>query len=116
MADKVTGSVQNYQYDDLYRLTQANGQLNRANQSQYRYSLDMQYDAIHNITLKQQSNQHITSDGVETAISATSYNWAYEYNHNQPHAPSHVGDRSFNYDANGNLTRVLIVHAANRFR
>ncbi|MDH5233281.1 MAG: RHS repeat protein, partial [Gammaproteobacteria bacterium] len=40
---------------------------------------------------------------METAISAT-YNWAYEYNHNQPHAPSHVGDRSFNYDANGNLT------------
>ncbi|MDY6842134.1 MAG: RHS repeat-associated core domain-containing protein, partial [Pseudomonadota bacterium] len=32
----------------------------------------------------------------------TTYDWTYRYDGNQPHAPTHLGDRTFSYDANGN--------------
>ncbi|HEY0736680.1 MAG TPA: RHS repeat-associated core domain-containing protein, partial [Herpetosiphonaceae bacterium] len=32
----------------------------------------------------------------------TSYDWTYSYDGAQPHAPTHIGDRTFRYDANGN--------------
>jgi RHS repeat-associated protein len=33
---------------------------------------------------------------------ATSYDWYYSYDGKQPHAPTHIGERTFEYDLNGN--------------
>jgi RHS repeat-associated protein len=35
---------------------------------------------------------------------STSYDWYYSYDGAQPHAPTHIGERTFTYDGNGNQT------------
>ncbi|UWQ09737.1 SpvB/TcaC N-terminal domain-containing protein [Aliiroseovarius crassostreae] len=87
-----------YQYDDLYRLVGATGSWNAPNNPES-FTLSMSYDTIHNITTKTQS--HLVTDREQMK---TSYDWAYDYGGAQPHAPSHIGDRAFSYDANGNQT------------
>ena len=98
---------QTFGYDSLYRLTQANGRFTPSRSTEHQYSFAMAYDRIHNITQKTQ--EHIfTRNGSKSRIErATSYDWAYTYkdnNHSQPHAPTHIGNRTFSYDANGNQT------------
>jgi RHS repeat-associated protein len=39
-----------------------------------------------------------------TPQARTSYDWTYRYEEPQPHASTHIGDRTFSYDANGNQT------------
>ena len=68
----------------------------------------MAYDGIHNITNKTQRHVSLGNNGTEKVIAGTSYDWAYSYKdrgHTQPHAPTHIGLRSFDYDANGNQTQ-----------
>ena len=68
----------------------------------------MAYDGIHNITNKTQRHVSLGNNGNEKVIAGTSYDWAYSYKdrgHSQPHAPTHIGNRKFDYDLNGNLTQ-----------
>ncbi|MDH5302257.1 MAG: RHS repeat-associated core domain-containing protein, partial [Gammaproteobacteria bacterium] len=94
-------STQNYHYDSLYRLTQATGSYTQGDGDD-RYSLHMRYDGIHNIVNKAQVHARTGTDGVESLIKGTSYNWDYSYDSNKPHAATLIGERSFQYDANGN--------------
>ncbi|OQW90628.1 MAG: hypothetical protein BWK79_19315 [Beggiatoa sp. IS2] len=89
---------QQYVYDDLYRLTHADGTFDGKTNKQERYTLDMQYDSIHNIVSKNQN--HVSQQTIVQP--RTTYNWSYKYQGTQPHAPTHIGNRTFTYDANGN--------------
>jgi hypothetical protein len=92
-----------YVYDDLYRLIHANGTFDHPHEQQ-RYTLDMEYDSVHNIVSKVQYHDIIVSSGKMIKQDKTTYNLAYAYHGTQPHAPTHIGQRTFAYDANGNQT------------
>jgi RHS repeat-associated protein len=85
-----------YNYDDLYRLMTAQGHYKGANE-EHSYTLAMAYNSVGGIT---QKTQHHLKKGNEQK--KTSYNMAYTYGEEQPHAPTHIGDQTYTYDANGN--------------
>ncbi|HEU5289378.1 MAG TPA: RHS repeat-associated core domain-containing protein [Cyclobacteriaceae bacterium] len=87
-----------YNYDDLYRLTNAQGHYKGAN-DEHTYTLAMAYNSVGGITQKTQVHQR---KGVEQK--KTTYNMSYTYSEEQPHAPVHIGEQTYSYDANGNQT------------
>ncbi len=91
-------ATHNYEYDELYRLTGANGQWTGHNRTES-YTLFMDYDNLHNIVRKDQRHERL---GEEVAV--TTYDNQYTYGGNQPHVPTKVGQRNYTYDANGNFT------------
>ena len=62
------------------------------------------YDTNHNILAKKQSDVVTVAGGSAIPQKGTSYDWQYAYEGAQPHAPTHIGNRSFSYDLNGNQT------------
>jgi len=96
----------NYRYDDLYRLTYSDGTFDTQPDKQHAYTLDMAYDTVHNITSKVQHHTLKNRSGKAITQKKTSYDWSgaqgYKYDGPQPHAPTHIGERAFSYDANGN--------------
>ena len=110
-APHIGQSVQEFAYDDLYRLTHAEGTYNFAPGVTDSYSLDMTYDTIHNITAKTQTHQFTFENPNFTQINeAKTYEWLYHYEGKQPHAPSRIEQnlqgweeyRAYTYDENGN--------------
>ncbi|HZB32323.1 MAG TPA: SpvB/TcaC N-terminal domain-containing protein [Streptosporangiaceae bacterium] len=95
-------SRQTYHYDDLYRLTHAEGDYTSRGPKTDRYRLDIGYDSIHNITGKNQLHELVTNENV-VVQKKTTYNYGYTYGSGKPHAPSVVGPHTMSYDANGNL-------------
>jgi RHS repeat-associated protein len=93
-----------YEYDDLYRLTHAEGTFDFEPNKQHSYQLDMVYDSIHNIKAKTQVHNLQQPSGNLIEQKKTTYDWLYAYAGEQPHAPTHIGERTFSYDANGNQT------------
>jgi RHS repeat-associated protein len=96
---------QSFIYDDLYRLTSASGTWFQPPGKLNQYAYTLQYDDIHNIRVKNQ--QHwIRNRGDSKPIPQhkTTYAWNYEYGSAKPHAATHIGDRTFFYDDNGNQT------------
>ncbi|HEY0653359.1 MAG TPA: SpvB/TcaC N-terminal domain-containing protein [Chryseosolibacter sp.] len=96
-----------YQYDDLYRLTSAEGSFKSKN-DEHTYSLAMAYNSVGGITQKTQT--HLRKGQLQRK---TSFNYNYTYGEDQPHAAIHIGgkhpqesgqsdDKSYRYDANGN--------------
>jgi RHS repeat-associated protein len=67
-----------------------------------RFALAMDYDTIHNITTKSQSDVVVEPSGSTVPQKKTSYAWTYAYGGPRPHAATHLGERTFTYDANGN--------------
>jgi len=121
-------STQHFHYDDLYRLVNADGVYTTAREVQ-NYQFAMTYDAIHNITHKTQLHTVSKIGGTPRIEAATTYDWAYTYQdrgQTQPHAPTHIGNRSFDYDADGNQSgwqndangtrRVIVWDEDNRIR
>lgn len=78
IADAVNASTQDFEYDDLYRLTQATG---------VGWSRQYSYDSIGNITYKSDVGDYI-----------------YGENGAGPHAVTKAGANTYTYDANGNMT------------
>jgi len=98
------GSSQySYGYDDLYRLTTAAGSF-KGPHEQDRYSLTMEYNTVGGITRKTQTNDKGTSGNKWIPQKKTTYDWSYSYDGNQPHAARHIGNQTYTYDADGNLT------------
>jgi RHS repeat-associated protein len=69
----------------------------------------MAYDTIHNIQSKTQLDEIVQPSATPIRQHKTSYTFGYQYNASgagsvRPHAPIHIGDRTFSYDANGNQT------------
>ncbi|MDX2070966.1 MAG: SpvB/TcaC N-terminal domain-containing protein [Haliscomenobacter sp.] len=88
----------NYTYDKLYRLTAAKGTYSKLEQK-YDYSLQMEYDELHNILSKSQT---LGYNG--KAQAAKTYNLDYLYKDGKPHQAIQIGKKSYTYDANGNQT------------
>lgn len=85
-----------YEYDDLYRLTSASGSYKGSNDN-HTYALAMDYNSVGGITKKTQVHKR-----KEQEQKKTTYNLNYTYSSEQPHAPVHIGDQTYKYDANGN--------------
>lgn len=99
-ASQVGGpSDQTFVYDDLYQLVSANGSGRTENNKNTSYTLSLAYDEGGDLVAKNQV--HEVSNKQEKK---TTYNWAYAYGGAHPHAPVHIGNRTFSYDLNGNQT------------
>ncbi|WP_207679228.1 SpvB/TcaC N-terminal domain-containing protein [Desulfonema magnum] len=92
-----------FEYDDLYRLTDSSGDFKQKT-AEHTYTLSMKYDSIHNIVSKAQQHIRITPAGERIEQKKTTYTYKYDYGSSKPHAPTHIGERTFTYDANGNQT------------
>ncbi|MBL6445373.1 hypothetical protein JMN32_03585 [Fulvivirga sp. 29W222] len=93
-----------FEYDDLYRLTAAEGVFTGSNE-QHRYSMSLNYNTVGSILQKKQLHERSGGDGSAfTKQHKTTYDNTYAYGDEQPHAPKHIGDRAYTYDANGNQT------------
>jgi RHS repeat-associated protein len=95
---------QTFSYDDLYRLTSATGAYQFAANKSRQYNMSVQYDTINDIVSKQQSDNVVQNGNQSIPQHKTTYSFAYAYAGTQPHAPTHIDDRTFTYDANGNQT------------
>jgi RHS repeat-associated protein len=100
---------QSFVYDDLYRLTHGEGTFQFSPSKTHTYTMDMVYDTIHNIQSKNQLHTIIQPSQQAITQKKTSYNFAYAYNPSgtasvRPHAPNHIGVRTYTYDADGNQT------------
>jgi YD repeat-containing protein len=86
-----------YRYDEWNRLISANGRVETKNHKGS-YTLDMQYDKLYNIIRKNQ---------VDSVTNSKTQDWTYKYeDENHPNAPSSIGSKKYEYDANGNPTVV----------
>lgn len=113
-------SSYSYDYDDLYRLTNAEGSYKGSNE-EHSYTLSMSYNSVGGITKKTQVHKK-----GEQEQKKTSYDLSYTYGRTQPHAPIHIEDQAYAYDANGNQTgwtsdvsgqrRVILWDEENRIR
>ena len=114
----------NYQYDDLYRLTHAQGEWTGSNHT-HGYTLDMTYDAVGNILNKNQLHRRRANDNYEWVEQhKTTHNFDYLYEGTQPNTATHIGENAYAYDANGsmilrehdqnNQTRQIIYDEENR--
>jgi RHS repeat-associated protein len=97
-------TTQTFVYDDLYRLVSAAGSYRFAPNKTDRYRSTFSYDTIDNLTAKEQVHEIVEPSGGVTPQHKTTYSWAYTYGGPGPHAATHVGDRAYTYDANGNQT------------
>ncbi|HEX5749058.1 MAG TPA: SpvB/TcaC N-terminal domain-containing protein [Archangium sp.] len=96
---------QSFSYDDLYRLTSASGTWLQPPGKKNQFTYTLQYDDIHNIRNKDQRHWiRNRGDSKDIVQHKTTYSWAYEYGSAKPHAATHIGDRTFFYDDNGNQT------------
>ncbi|WP_257456314.1 SpvB/TcaC N-terminal domain-containing protein [Archangium lipolyticum] len=96
---------QSFVYDDLYRLTNATGTWFQPPGKRNEYSYALQYNDIHNIRSKNQQHWiRNRSDSKPIPQHKTTYAWNYDYGSAKPHAATHIGDRTFFYDDNGNQT------------
>src|SRR5262249_686849 len=77
-------SSQHFGYDDLYQLTHADGTYQPRTPRTDRYTVDLAYDSIHNITNKNQVHE-LVSNGNAIVDDKTSYNNGYAYGGSQPH-------------------------------
>jgi RHS repeat-associated protein len=98
---------QAFVYDDLYRLTSAAGTYSFNPNKTRSYQVALGYDSIHNILSKSQSDVITQPSGTPIEQKKTSYLFNYAYSPSgassvRPHAPIHIGEHTFRYDANGN--------------
>ncbi|WP_242158318.1 SpvB/TcaC N-terminal domain-containing protein [Aestuariivivens sediminis] len=97
----------NLKYDDLYRLTSASGIQQKASREN-QFELEMSYNSLNNITSKNQIQKFKNQKQKDWVTrKKMTFNYKYDYDEDQPHAPIHIGDQTFTYDLNGNLTGVI---------
>ncbi len=92
-------STQTFTYDDLYRLTRATGSYSFPPSKTRTYTIDMTYDDAGRVVQKKQ----VDKIGILTQA-PTTYTLGSQYNGAQEHAPTRVGNRTYTWDADGNLT------------
>jgi len=95
---------QQYDYDDLYQLTDAKGAYGFGPGKENNYTNTISYDTIGNMTQKAQINKIIQPSTTATLPKETNYVLNYVYGSSKPHAVTDAGDKLYSYDANGNMT------------
>jgi RHS repeat-associated protein len=96
-------STETFRYDDLYRLTHADGTYAPVSGATDTYTQDLHYDSVSNITNKTEQHQ-LVSNGKTTIDAKLTYNNDYAYGAAKPHAATTIGAFTFAYDQNGNQT------------
>ena len=93
-----------YTYDDLYRLTGANGWWYGEVMS---YQMQMEYHPNGRIRRKQLNALSYEQTGTSSSMQTILYDNFYHYNNLQPNTLSFIGDseQQFGWDASGNMTR-----------
>jgi RHS repeat-associated protein len=91
-----------FTYDDVYRPTGSAGTYQFAPSKTNTYSMDLSYDSVHKHPV--QDADPVQLSAVPVTQRKTTYDLAYAYQGAHPHAPTHIGDRTFTYDTNGNQT------------
>jgi len=93
-----------YTYDDMYRLTNANGTFTDKNSTNFPFILEMSYTASGNIATKAVTADILAADNT---VSQVAYDGNYAYNQGQTHTISTISgtgiDMSFQWDLNGNM-------------
>jgi len=97
-------TTQTFNYDDMYRLTSATGAFQFAPGKSNQYTMNVGYDTIRNLLSKVQTNNIVGPPGQILPQKQTTYNVAYAYQGAHPHATTHLDNRTFTYDADGNET------------
>jgi len=94
-----------YAYDDYHRLTGATGVYQSAVDRRRDYTFGVTYDLAGNQATKQQVDvtTKVPGGGKQNEY-LTSYQSAFNYSTSRPHQLAGVGQRSFTYDADGNMT------------
>ncbi|HEX5043401.1 MAG TPA: SpvB/TcaC N-terminal domain-containing protein [Candidatus Polarisedimenticolaceae bacterium] len=95
-------SSQTFVYDDLDRMLGSQGTYQFAPGKLDRYAMSLDYDTIHNMRSRSQHHEIVQPSGSAVRQGKTSYLFTYAYGGPQPHAATHIGERSFAYDGNGN--------------
>jgi RHS repeat-associated protein len=90
-----------YSYDSLYRLTSSQSWFSDYQSNPYSRTTQMQYSASGNIISKS-VNASLLLDG---AVVNKNYTHQYTYNTAQPHTLASMGNSTFHWDFNGNMTR-----------
>jgi hypothetical protein len=96
-----------YGYDDLYRLTASTGSHQTTPDAPVTYTYAQTYDAIHNITRKNQRHEFKSSVQPDTTFTYPASGSA------RPHGATSIGPYEVLHDANGNLTRTTLVGTSN---
>lgn len=94
----VRGGVQEFSYDSLDRLKTAQGTAKLKNGHETRYHNAFDYDEIHNLVGKVQT--HVLDPG--PSPNETNYTLSLTYDGPKPHALSSDGEKTYQFDANGN--------------
>ncbi|MDO9384542.1 MAG: SpvB/TcaC N-terminal domain-containing protein [Hyphomicrobiaceae bacterium] len=89
-------------YDDLHQLTASAGTYTTLPNKTEKFTLSLAYDEIHNITSKDQLAGSLKNNNTIQPDKKITYDWDYDYGSTKPHAATHIGDRTFLYDLNGN--------------
>jgi RHS repeat-associated protein len=97
-------SRQTFRHDELYQLVSAQGSYDSPPNKRTTYEVSLAYDETGNILRKTQSHAEVKPGGKAIPQKKTSYDWTYAYGGPQPHAATHIGDRTYSYDVNGNQT------------
>ena len=88
----------------MYRLTGATGTYTDGNGKRRDFMQAFTYDSAGKLTRKNQTDTVFTSSGSALPQKPTTYDLGYDYKASQPLAPSHIGTRSYTWDADGNNT------------
>jgi len=97
-------SHQSFRHDDLYQLVSAQGSYRFPPNKETTYDLELAYDEIGNVVHKSQTHLRLQKNGKAIVQKKTSYDWSYAYGGSGPHAATHIGERTYRYDRNGNQT------------
>ena len=95
---------QSFRHDDLYQLVAAQGSYRSPPNKETTYDLELAYDETGNLVHKSQTHLRVQKKGKGIVQKKTSYDWSYAYGGPRPHAATHIGERTYSYDLNGNQT------------
>jgi RHS repeat-associated protein len=98
--------TQTYSYDDLYQLTGASGTYRNTEDPTNRttsYKQTFAYDETGNMTSKTSAKW---KDPGTLKTADLNYKLAYSYSVNNPHRAIQIGEWKYEYDGNGNVTKI----------
>jgi RHS repeat-associated protein len=98
-------TTQNYTYDSYDRIVSATGEWEQATGKLRHYSFAVEYDEHGNVISKDQTDD-IFNGRRDLEQKETTYSFDREYDAPSPHQATAVGQDTFHYDANGNLTGI----------
>ncbi|MEN8140663.1 MAG: SpvB/TcaC N-terminal domain-containing protein, partial [Thermodesulfobacteriota bacterium] len=125
--DLVRDAKQYFRYDDLHRLSRAEGSYRYNPDRMDQYYSEFAYDSIGNFSKKLQRHEIRTIlDGSLSPRHKTTYDFNYQYATPKPHAVTNVGGKTYAYDESGNMiarvddktgsARIIIWDEENRVR